>query len=365
MRDNTDNYRDVFLQQRPLIDVRAPVEFIKGAFAQAVNLPLMSDEERHQVGICYKQHGQDAAIALGHQLVSGQAKEARIAAWRAFAAANPEGYLYCFRGGLRSQIVQQWLADTGIHYPRVIGGYKALRRFLVDTLENAANECSLHIVAGLTGSGKTEVLGALSNSLDLEGQAHHRGSSFGGHVTPQPAQIDFENRLAIDVLRLRDQGARSLVLEDEGRMVGRCSVPFALFQKLQSAPLVWLEDSLDNRVTRILNDYVIDMHKEHQVASSMDLEHAFNEFAHYLLAGLQRVSKRLGPERYRLLDGLMREALKIQRDSGEVVAHRAWIERLLLNYYDPMYAYQRDAKEERIVFRGDREAIVSYLQTQS
>ncbi|BCB71448.1 hypothetical protein HMEPL2_17990 [Vreelandella aquamarina] len=36
----------------------------------AVNLPLMVDEERHQVGIAYKQQGQQAAIALGEQLES-------------------------------------------------------------------------------------------------------------------------------------------------------------------------------------------------------------------------------------------------------------------------------------------------------
>lgn len=361
MRDNTDDYRSVFLNQTPLMDVRAPVEFAKGAFAQAINQPLMSDDERRQVGICYKQQGQDAAIALGHQLVSGQLKESRIAAWRAFADANPNGYLYCFRGGLRSQLVQQWLSEAGINYPRVIGGYKALRRFLIDTLDAATSECSLQVVAGLTGTGKTEVLAALPNSLDLEGRANHRGSSFGRHVTPQPGQIGFENQLAIDALKIREQGVRSLVVEDEGRMVGSCGVPLELFRVMQEAPLVWLEDSLENRVTRILGDYVIDMQAEYQQLSG-DPEHAFSAFSDYLLASLQRISKRLGGERYQQLDALMREALVAQQHSGEVHAHLNWIESLLLNYYDPMYAYQREAKEERIVFRGDREAVIGYLQ---
>ena len=36
----------LFLQARPLIDLRAPIEFAAGAFPNAINLPLMSDEER-------------------------------------------------------------------------------------------------------------------------------------------------------------------------------------------------------------------------------------------------------------------------------------------------------------------------------
>src|SRR3990167_5983737 len=97
MRDNTADYRDIFLNDLPMMDARAPVEFSKGAFPGVLNLPLMDDSERQRVGTCYKQHGQDAAIALGHQLVSGQVKAERVAAWAAFAKANPHGYLYCFR----------------------------------------------------------------------------------------------------------------------------------------------------------------------------------------------------------------------------------------------------------------------------
>jgi tRNA 2-selenouridine synthase len=199
MRDNTDNYRELFLNDVPMMDARAPVEFLKGAFPGVVNLPLMTDTERQRVGTCYKQQGQEAAIALGYQLVSGATKDERIAAWAAFAQAHPQGYLYCFRGGLRSQITQQWLkSEAGIEYPRVIGGYKAMRSFLLDTTEQALAECGFQVLGGMTGTGKTDVLLQLSNSLDLEGHAHHRGSSFGRHVSPQPAQIDFENRLAID-----------------------------------------------------------------------------------------------------------------------------------------------------------------------
>ena len=362
MRDNTEDFRQLFLQNVPLMDVRAPVEFAKGAFPQAVNLPLMNDSERQKVGTRYKQQGQAAAIALGHQLVRGKLKAARIDAWLAHVQAAPEGYLYCFRGGLRSQLVQQWLSEAGVQYPRVIGGYKAMRRFLIDTLDAAALECNPVLVAGMTGTGKTEVISALDNSLDLEGHAHHRGSSFGRHATPQPGQIDFENRLAIAALKVRAAGHSRLVLEDEGRIVGSCSVPLTLYRVMQEAPLVWLEDSFDNRVTRILGDYVINMQAEYAALHPDDADAGFSAFADYLLGSLQRIYKRLGGERHQQLDGLMREALEIQQRSGDVQAHRRWIEGLLTHYYDPMYVYQRESKHPRVVFSGEQQAVIEWLR---
>ncbi len=122
MPTNLTDYRDIFLNDVPMMDVRAPVEFGQGAFPGVANLPLMDDGERQQVGTCYKHKGQEAAIALGHQLVSGATKRQRIEAWAQFARAHPQGVLYCSRGGLRSQIVQQWLLnEAGIDYPRVVG----------------------------------------------------------------------------------------------------------------------------------------------------------------------------------------------------------------------------------------------------
>src|SRR5690606_25391291 len=184
-------------------------------------------------GTCYKQKGQQAAIALGHELVSGRVKEMRVQAWSTFARAHPDGYLYCFRGGLRSQVTQQWLRGAGIDYPRVAGGYKAMRGFLLETLDAALRECRFVLVGGLTGTGKTDVLVQLDNAIDLEAHANHRGSSFGKRATAQPAQIDFENALAIDLLKKRARGFSQFVLEDEGRIVGSCSLPLALYEGMQ------------------------------------------------------------------------------------------------------------------------------------
>lgn len=361
MRADTGDYREVLLSRVPLMDARAPVEFGKGAFPGAVNLPLMDDRERQKVGTCYKQHGQQAALDLGHQLVSGPLKEARIAAWAEFAQLHPEGYLYCFRGGLRSQIAQQWLhAATGLRYPRIIGGYKAMRGFLMDVTEHAVGECDFVVLGGLTGTGKTDVLLELDNSLDLEGHARHRGSSFGRHADAQPAQIDFEHGLALDILSKRDQGLNSFVLEDESRIIGSCYLPPSLHNGMQQWPLVWLEDTLENRIQRILRDYVVKLCAEFTALHGD--EQGYAQFALGLRQSLDRIVKRLGGERHQRLAHIMDAALQAQARHGDITLHRDWIAGLLNEYYDPMYVYQRQQKAPRIEFSGDQQAVTAYLR---
>lgn len=363
MADNSSDYRALFLNDVPMMDARAPVEFSKGAFPGVINLPLMNDLERQKVGTCYKQRGQDAAIQLGHQLVCGQVKDERVNAWIEFARANPQGYLYCFRGGLRSQTVQRWLKEAGVDYPRVLGGYKAMRTFLLDTLQEAVTECDIVVLGGMTGTGKTEVLTQLRNSVDLEGIANHRGSSFGKRATGQPAQIDFENRLAIDLLKKRAAGIEQFVLEDESRLVGSCNVPLELHQAMQGCAMVWLEDSFENRVERILDDYVINLCAEFITVKGE--EQGFGLFAERLLQSLNNIHKRLGGERHQRLSGLMQAALEEQQRNGAVDLHRGWIEGLLGEYYDPMYAYQREHKAARIEFAGHQVEVLAYLRERS
>lgn len=360
MREDTNDYHSLFTSGLPLLDVRAPIEFSKGAFPTAVNIPLMNDDERQAVGIKYKQKGQDAAIVLGQHLVSGAVRTERIDAWADFARAHPDGYLYCFRGGLRSQISQEWMAEAGIRYPRVLGGYKAMRNYLLQQIEDALKRCDFILVGGLTGSGKTELLAELNNSVDLEGLAHHRGSSFGKHATPQPAQIDFENALAIDLLRKRDQGLQHFVLEEEGRTVGSCFLPPELQQRMLTYPLVWLEDDFEHRVQRILKDYVIDLASEFTALHGQ--EQGLTLYAEQLRNSLGNIMKRLGHQRYQELAVHMEQALEKQLHGDGVALHRVWIEGLLRDYYDPMYTYQRQGKSHRIEFSGDRRAVADYLR---
>jgi tRNA 2-selenouridine synthase len=359
MRPDTADFASLFTQEVALLDVRAPIEFDQGAFPGAINLPLMNDQERHQVGLRYKEVNQEAAIALGHELVSGEIKAARVAQWKTFVQAHPKGYLYCFRGGLRSRISQSWLAEAGIEYPRVVGGYKAMRTFLLESLTKHIDASDFVLVSGLTGSGKTEVVKALSATVDLEKLAHHRGSSFGKHATDQPVQINFDNSLAIALLRLHAQGKSRIALEDESRMIGRCALPISLRDKMQTSSVVWLEEPMPVRVERILHDYVEDLGA--QFAVKLGAEAGFDAFSARLLESLQNLVKRLGGERHARLAGAMQAALDEQKSTGTLDLHREWIRPLLSEYYDPMYEHQRESKLSRVIFSGDRAAVTEYL----
>jgi len=361
MTHDTRDYKLLFLGDTPMFDVRAPVEFNKGAFPSAINLPLMDDVERQKVGTCYKHHGQQAAIDLGQKLVCGELKEKRIAEWKHFAEQNPEGYLYCFRGGLRSRTSQQWLKEeAGIDFPLVQGGYKAMRTFLIETVEQTVEKSELYIIGGMTGTGKTDVLLQLENGLDLEGHAHHRGSSFGKHATPQPSQINFENNLAIDMLKKNETGIKKYILEDEGRAVGSCSVPLSLYQKMSISPIIWLEDSLENRVERILRDYVICLLDEFTKINGE--QEGFDLFSGRLRESLMKITKRLGGKCYQRIAALMDSALISHELNEGVDAHREWVALLLSDYYDPMYNYQSKKKQDRIVFKGNHQAVTSFLK---
>jgi tRNA 2-selenouridine synthase len=358
----SDALRQIFFDEVPLLDVRAPVEFLKGAFPSAINMPLMDDAERQQVGTCYKERGQNAAIELGHRLVSGDIKTARIERWANFARAYPQGMLYCARGGLRSQIAQQWLAtEAGIHFPRVQGGYKALRSCLLEVIEEVARENTFVVLSGLTGSGKTEVLGQLDSGIDLEGHANHRGSSFGSHLERQPSPISFENALALDFLRKQRAGHASWILEDEGRCIGACPIPLPLRQRMETAPIVWLEEAFELRVERILREYVIDLRAECELRWGADA--GFGTFAGRLKGSLTKIQTRLGGERYQRLMELLDAALQSGSVDQAWSLHREWIAALLREYYDPMYRFQKDSRADRIAFSGDRRAVLGYLQS--
>ncbi|MEH6627709.1 MAG: tRNA 2-selenouridine(34) synthase MnmH [Motiliproteus sp.] len=358
-RPNTNDYLSLFLNDVPMMDVRAPVEYLKGAFPNTVTLPLMSDDEREKVGTCYKQRGQDAAIELGHKLVCGDLKTQRVAAWKAFAQANPEGYLYCFRGGLRSRVSQQWLAEAGIEYPFIEGGYKAMRRFLIDQMEATAEKRSFVIISGRTGTGKTKVIDQIPQSVDLEGLANHRGSSFGRRVSPQPSQINFENNLAIRLLKLQ-QTQGILMLEDESINIGSAHIPAALFDRMKESPLVVLDEPMEVRVDTVIEDYVVGLSGEYLQEFG---DQGFDRYADYMLAAMDRIRKRLGAERHQQIRGVLAQALDIQKDTGDVEAHRSWIQLLLEQYYDSMYDYQLSKKLDRVVFNGNRQQIIEWFQS--
>ena len=361
-----DQYEALFLADTPLLDTRAPIEFARGSFPTATNLPLLSDDERAQIGTCYKQKGQAAAITLGHQLVSGSTRSSRIDHWQAFAEHHPQGALFCFRGGIRSQIAQEWLGERGIEYPRVAGGYKALRQWLSDQLNGICLTVPFLLVGGRTGAAKTRLLNEgldgrpLSGSIDLEGLAHHRGSSFGRRAQPQPSQIQFEIALSVALLKLKAGGASPIIIEDEGHLIGRCALPSALQNARRQADWVLLEAPLEQRVEHSFDNYILS-NLEDLCQYCPNRADAFAQFSQELLAALGRIQKRLGGQRHSEIQGLMREALAAH-EAGNASRHKDWIRELLVHYYDPMYEHQMRRRDTSPLFRGNESEVAQFLR---
>lgn len=357
-RETRQDYRELMLNDIPLLDVRAPVEFVKGAFPMSVNLPLMTDEERHLTGIRYKESGQQSAIELGAELVGPELRKERVEQWRQFVQQHPDAVLYCFRGGLRSRITQHWLHEAGVDLPLVEGGYKALRTFLINTLKELCESLDFTLIGGRTGNGKTLLIHALGRTVDLEALAHHRGSSFGGMAQEQPSNIDFENAVAIALMKLEHSGAQRVFLEDEAHLIGRVCLPETLRDTMQQAPIVILECDMQTRIQHCFDDYVPDLLKRYQ--DRLGEQQGFAAFREHHKGSLSRIQKRFGGKNYQESLSQLEAALDRHENHGDTDGYAAFIERLLKDYYDPMYDYQLSKKQHRVIFKGTFHDIVSW-----
>ncbi len=347
-----------------MIDVRAPAEFAQGSLPGAINRPIMNDEERARVGTAYKTLGREKAEALGYELVSGEVKEARVHAWMAQTKKNSQTAIYCFRGGLRSQITQSWLKDQGVEIPLIVGGYKKARHFLMDEIERFSQNSEFMLLTGPTGSAKTQILKKASEfypCLDLEGLAHHRGSAFGAWQIPQPSQIDFENRLAVGLLKLQARFPQNLMLllEDESRMIGRCTLPENFFSRMRVSPVIHVDEAFEQRVENIYQDYVVDT----AIAKGSEPE-ALRVFGGYRHAA-QTISRKLGGARTQevLQDLAFSEQAYLEGRGLE--SNKAWIAKLLSFYYDPLYAKSLAVRQPKILFRGSFLEVLVELQKSS
>ncbi len=361
-RPDTQGYAHLLLTDVPLLDVRAPVEFAQGSLPAAHNQPLMTDDERATVGTCYKQYGQQAALALGQQLVSGATRERRIAAWQAWCKAHPHGYICCARGGLRSHIVQQWLHESGVDFPLVEGGYRALRQYALEASAALVSRPML-LISGNTGCGKTLLVRALAWGVDLEGIARHRGSSFGSMLAEQPSQASFENQLAVTLLQTSQaQGEHpnfSWVLEDEGAAIGSRHIPLPLRNQMQRADIIVINDPFERRLARLEDEYFRQMAAAFM--GQQGEEAGWLAFADYLRHGLSAIRRRLGLENYLRLNAQLEQALVQHHRDNAPGAHLSWLAPLLRDYYDPMYHYQLGKKRQQIRFEGSYEEVQLWL----
>ena len=239
-----------------IIDVRSPGEFAEDHLPGAINLPVLSDAERCEVGTVYTSD-QFLARRLGAAHISRNVASylddqltSRDRSWSPL--------IYCWRGGMRSCSMAVILRSIGWRARVLEGGYKAWRNFLREDLERllATPDLKLHVLGGLTGSGKTRLLHALREAggqiLDLEGLANHRGSLL-GTVGEQPSQKYFESTLYEALLACDLE--RPIFLEAESNRIGSVHIPSALWQRLPDGVVHEVTMPLEDRAAYLLEDY--------------------------------------------------------------------------------------------------------------
>lgn len=288
----------------PIGDVRAPAEYAQGHLPGAFSLPLFTDEERARVGTTYKQKGREAAVLLGFEITGPKWGGCIELALR--IAPQKKIVLHCWRGGMRSSAMAWALDLYGFEVLLLQGGYKAFRRWVLRQWEN---QNDLWVVGGMTGSGKTRILGELSllgeQVIDLEDLAQHQGSSYGSiNRLVQPTQEQFENKLATVLARL--DPAKRTWIEDESQNIGRCLIPKPLWGQMRAAPLLDVQVPLEQRVWALVEEY-----------GSLDKD--------FLVECTERIRKRLGPEQTTQAIAAIRE-----HRMEEFI-------RIVLVYYDKTY----------------------------
>ena len=239
-----------------LIDVRSPAEFAEDAVPGAVNLPVLSNEERAEVGTIYVQDDRFRARKIGAALVARNAARHL----EGYLADKPGGYrplVYCWRGGQRSGSFTSILKQIGWRADTIEGGYRAYRRLVVRALYDDPFPAQVLLIDGNTGTAKTEILNLLPQEgwqvIDLEGLARHRGSALGAMDGGQPTQKGFESALAMRVAAL--DPARPVVIEAESAKVGLRAIPPSLWAAMRAAPRLVLEAPIAARARHLARAY--------------------------------------------------------------------------------------------------------------
>ncbi len=306
----------------PILDVRSPGEYAQGHIPDAISFPLFSNEERAQVGICYKQQGRDQAVELGFE-IAGPKFADFIRQAKAITTPAPgiapdrQVRIHCWRGGMRSGAIAWTLNLAGFHTITLQGGYKAFRQWVRRTVATPKN---IILLGGMTGTAKTNILHAIAQQgeqmLDLEGHASHRGSSFGGVcLPPQPSTEQFENLVASAWHQFDPQ--RPIWIEAESRRIGTCRIPPELFEQMEAAFALEITRPIAERLALL-----VDIYGQADPAE--------------LIAATERIRKRLGGKS-------TQEAISLIQ-AGDLTAAFA----ILLTYYDRTYRYGL-AQRKRVV----------------
>jgi len=240
-----------------IIDTRSPAEFAEDHVPGAISCPVLDNEERARVGTIYKQVSPFDAKKLGAALV---AKNISMHLENAFQG-KPRTWrplVYCWRGGQRSAAMAHVLRQVGWDAKTVEGGYKAYRRYVVDSLAELPPKYRFRVVHGVTGSGKSRFLRALGAAgaqvLDLEDLAVHRGSVLGGlPERPQPSQKMFESLVLAMLLSFDPK--KEVFVEGESKKIGQLQVPDALIARMRASECLLLDTANEARIELLMDEY--------------------------------------------------------------------------------------------------------------
>jgi tRNA 2-selenouridine synthase len=240
-----------------IIDVRSPAEFALDHIPGAINLPVLSNEERIEIGTLYKQVSPFAAKKLGASYVSRNIADHLENTLIDFPR-EWRPLIYCWRGGERSGAFTHILNRIGWKAMQLQSGYQGFRRVVIDDLDKAAKDFSFQVIAGMTGSGKTRILqeiGLLGQQiLDLEALAIHRGSVLGNEPNlGQPTQKGFETNLWSALNSL--DPSRIVFVESESKKVGGLHIPDPLMERIREGQCIELRSSTSTRVSWLLREY--------------------------------------------------------------------------------------------------------------
>ncbi|MEM6887426.1 MAG: tRNA 2-selenouridine(34) synthase MnmH [Pseudomonadota bacterium] len=239
-----------------IIDVRSPAEFSEDHVPGAINLPVLNNEERAEVGTIYKQIAPFEARKIGASIVfrnTAQHIEETLSQhdgrWRPL--------VYCWRGGQRSAAFAWMLQQIGWRADTIAGGYKSYRSLVAKMLYNEGLDLYLVRLGGYTGTAKTDILKVLTGMgvqvIDLEALACHRGSLLGGLDVPQPSQRSFESGLAAVIDRI--DPSRPVVVEAESNSIGSIKLPPSFWQAMKAAPMLEIEAPLQARAAYLAKEY--------------------------------------------------------------------------------------------------------------
>ncbi len=248
---------DASLKNTICIDVRTTEEFLKGHIPGAINIPILDENERAEIGTLFKAGFVSEAKRKG--LVYGAQK---LATYFDFLEAHKQltphkdVVFYCARGGYRSRSVVMTLKSIDLPVYWLEGGYKKYRS-KVNAFFEANTYPHFIVLHGLSGSGKTRVLNALKTSnapiLDLEACANHKGSHLGSiGTTGFQSQQQFENCIfeTIDSVK-----TPFCFIESESKRIGQVFIPSGLFEQMKKGTHVFLSASLEHRIQTLIDDY--------------------------------------------------------------------------------------------------------------